>query len=375
MSDDSRRRRSGPGRRPRPSFDDDEQDYGPEQEYDDGGGARPRRRAPGPPRRRPGGRVTPARKQGGLWSLLFASPRAQSRRPVRREGFDWAVAEEEDYRRSRRDERDDWREDEDEEDDYAPRRRPPRERSRRGERLTLMDLCTPIFGYAAILPRESGGTHPAYAQFRQEVLNALQRIETEAPEHGIDREDAAAARYALALFMDEQVAESEWSGKSQWANEPLSMVLLADPEGGKNFFRRLESMGDRQRGVKEVYLVCLAMGYRGEHAEEPDPTKQATRLGEIRQKILRSIHREPLDTMDVLFPEAYEPAVPIEIDTPPPPKLWVGLSLGGVALAILIYIVLFVSAGRAPEEARKRLEGLRSSSVSSMDRGRTEEAR
>jgi len=219
-----------------------------------------------------------------------------------------------------------------------------------------MDLCTPVFGFAAILPREAGGIHPGYQQFRQEVRNALQRVESEAPEHGIDKEDAREACYALSLFMDEQVAESEWSGKPQWSAEPLSMVLLNDPEGGVNFFVHLDHLGDRQKAVKKVYLVCLALGYRGKHAEL-DPSQQAARIGEIRQKLLRSI-QDSLDSQDVLFPEGYEPAVPMEGQAPPPPRWWLLASFGTVAVALFLYLVLFWVAGRLPESAKESLRGL-----------------
>src|SRR4029078_5490850 len=107
--------------------------------------------------------------------------------------------------------------------------------------LTVMDLATPVLGSAAILPRgEGSGVQPGYPQFRQEVLTALRRIESEAPEHGIDREGAEHAAHALCVSMDEQVAESEWAGKAQWANETMNMALIQDPEGRLNFFSRLE---------------------------------------------------------------------------------------------------------------------------------------
>ncbi len=367
MRDDYRKGRPGPGRRPRPSFDDVEEDeQGPPADYGDEEEAPPpRRRGAPPPRRRPGAKPPARGRQSGLLGGLLGPKRASVRRPAGRERFDWAAAdEEEDYRHGSYDDREEW----DEEDERAPaRRRPPSHggRPKRRERTTLMDLCTPIFGYAAILPHDAGGMHPAYAQFRQEVLNALQRVESEAAEHGIDREDAADARYALALFMDEQVADSEWSGKAQWANEPLYMVLLGDPEGGKNFFLRLESLGDRQRAVKEVYLVCLAMGYRGQYAEL-DPTQQAARLGDIRQKTLRGIHPQPLDTMDVLFPEAYEPAAPIEDEAPPPPKLWVGLSIGGVVVALIVYVVLLFAASSQPRDADEKVRRVPAPSTSAV---------
>ena len=357
MKDD--RRRGGPPPRRRVKSDDldpqDDQDLDRDEDGDYDEPPRGKGRRPPPPargrqsRRRGAGRI-----EGGLLSRLFSSKRSESRRPLRRERFEWDVADDDegyDDRRARSDR------DEDDLDEAPRRRRSPERAPRRRERLGLMDLCTPIFGYAAILPRESEGVHPSYPQFRQEVLAALQRIESEAAGHGIDREDAAEARWALAAFLDEQIADSEWSGKAQWSTEPLYMVQLNDPQAGVNFFSRLESLGDRQRAVKEVFLVCLAMGFRGQFAEL-DPTQQAARIGEIRQKTIRSVHRQPLESMEVLFPEAYEPAVPIETEAPPPPRPWVIMSSAAVVLVAILYLVLYWAAGRLPHDAEKTLRKL-----------------
>jgi type VI secretion system protein ImpK len=277
--------------------------------------------------------------------------------------MDWDEAQEEEYDDSEG--RYDREGASDEYDEPRPRRRhaPPREGKRR-ERLTLMELCTPVFGYAAVLPRDAGGIQPGYQQFRQEVLNALQRIESEAPQHGIEREDATKAAYALSLFMDEQVGESEWTGKMQWIGEPLSIMKLQDPEGGINFFNILDSLGERQKAVKEVFLVCLSLGFRGKYAEIEDITQQSARIAEVRQKVLRTIHPSPLESRRLLFPEAYTEAIPLEDEAPPPPRWWVAASMATVAVCVLIYVLLFWSAINAPNSADAALKKVLAGEVS-----------
>jgi type VI secretion system protein ImpK len=291
----------------------------------------------------------------GFLARLFgrADDRGRGRRS--RADYDWDHAQDdaeaEDGRgRGGRYTRESW-------DDDSRSQRPKRQQKR-----SLIDLCTPVLAYSSVLPRDAGGMHPTYAQFRQEVLAALQTIESEAPESGIDREDAQDAVYALALFLDEDVATSEWTGKLQWANEPLYAVKLQDPEGGINFFRKLDEMGDRRRAVKEIFLVCLAMGFRGKYAEL-EPSQQAVKLGEIRQRVLRSIHETPLDNVEELFPEAYEPAQPLMDDVPPPPKWWITASFGVVALAVIVYALLLWAANNAPDVPAKRLKTVTVSEV------------
>ena len=234
----------------------------------------------------------------------------------------------------------------------AGTRKPPRQ-----ERLGLTDLCTPVFGYAGLLPDEAGGTQPGYEQFRREVVASLKRIESEASNHGIEAEDAHLASYGLSLFLDEQIARSAWAHKDQWAMEPLGILLHQDAEGGVNFYKRLEGLGERQKAVKEVFLVCLSLGFRGKYAEL-EATEQAAQVGEFRRKLVRSIRPKPLAQQSELFPEAYQAASALEDEVPPPPRWWLLASMGAVGVALLMYVLLFWLAGRSPRIAEPQIRAI-----------------
>jgi len=270
-------------------------------------------------------------------------------------GFDWSVADDDD------------RDDDDEYDDDRHHDE-PRERKRRGSRRrstkrrqTLMDLCTPVFSQLAILPAKPEDAHPQYLQFRNQIVEALDRIGREAPENGIEAEDANQACYGLCFLADTLVGESAWNGKLDWSGEPLGIVRYQDPEGGVNFFHRLEGFGERQRGVKEVYLVCLALGFRGKFAEL-EPTQQAAKLADLKQQIIRDVRPQSFEKLPELFPEAYEPADSIEGEVPPAPRWWWAVSIGVVVFSALIWGLLFWWAGTSPASAdgvvKQQLEGL-----------------
>jgi len=104
-----------------------------------------------------------------------------------------------------------------------------------------------------------------------------------------------------------------------------------------------------------VFLVCLALGFRGKFAEL-EPTEQAARIGEIRQRLVRAVRPEPLDKLPELFPEAYQEAESIEDEVPPPPRWWLYASMGIVAVALLIWIGLYVWAGRTSGPAIDRVD-------------------
>jgi type VI secretion system protein ImpK len=247
-------------------------------------------------------------------------------------------------------------------DDEAPARpaRPTRGKPRRARRrrARLADLCTPVFGYAALLPRgDVVEAEPSYASFREEVLTALKRIEDDAPKHGIELEDAREACYALCAFIDEQVARSSWEGRGTWAQEPLSSQKFDDVHAGDNFFEHLERLGSRQKDVKAVYLTCLAFGFVGRYAELP-PDQQATQLSEIRQRILRSIHPKSMEQLEDLFPWAYREARPIEEPGQPIPPWWYAVAGVSVVVLLGVWLLLFWWAGRAPASAETVVEEL-----------------
>lgn len=274
---------------------------------------------------------------------------ARERESTKAGGFDWSAVEDdssadEGLRRRRRTP---------EADTTADPGLTPRRVSRTS--VTLMDLATPVFACAALLPREGGSNvQPEYGEFRKGVLEALQKIESEGPDHGIDPDDAAEAVYALCLFMDEQVLESNWNHRQTWADEALHLGFRRDPEGGENFFHRLDELGARGSAAKEVYLACLALGFRGRYADL-DPTTAAAQLADLRQRTLRSLQAAPLDKEPMLFPDGYLEAKPIAQQGPPVPKWWLGAAAAVLALALLLYIVLFVIAGRLPRDAESRL--------------------
>ena len=208
-----------------------------------------------------------------------------------------------------------------------------------------------------MLPQDESSPQPGYEQFRQQVVSALQQVEKDAPANNIEPEDASQAVYALCFFMDSQVAESEWTGKSQWAMEPLGIMMQQDPEGGVNFFKRLEALREPQHELREVFLVCLALGYRGRFAELP-VTEQASRIGEIRQKLIRKIHPTPMEREPELFPEAYREAAPIVDPIQPPPRWWIVASFTAIGVAAVLYLVLWWAAGRSYIEPNKEIQPL-----------------
>jgi type IV/VI secretion system ImpK/VasF family protein len=135
----------------------------------------------------------------------------------------------------------------------------------------------------------------------------------------------------------------------------LSIALLGDPEGGVNFFRKLEQLREDQTEVMKIYLFCLALGYRGMHITEDVRKREAT-IEKIKKELHRRIGERAMESMERLFPDAYTPCQGVEDEVEPPPSWWVWASIGVVVGSILLWMALYWLAGRSPQSARDAID-------------------
>ncbi|MBK8096570.1 MAG: DotU family type IV/VI secretion system protein [Planctomycetes bacterium] len=131
----------------------------------------------------------------------------------------------------------------------------------------LPDLCADALAFAVQLRR---AREPGVDALRADVKKLFTAIDQGAQAAGKDTTLVAAARYALAAFLDEVVLTSNWSIRQEWASRPLQMEYFNDFTAGEEFYRKLDNLrgsrdAARQEAV-EVYALCLGLGFRGKHA-------------------------------------------------------------------------------------------------------------
>lgn len=259
-------------------------------------------------------------------------------------------------------------------DDDAPQ---PRRRRRavapaqtQAAEVGLLELCTPVFALARLLPGSAEDAQPEYELYRRQVLDEIRGLETRAAEHAVEPADAQHAAYALCLFIDEQVNASAWSERERWAAEPLHIMLQNDPEGGIHFFERLHQFGEHQSELKAVYLTCLAMGFRGMYAEYED-SAQAQQLMEIREKVFEGLGVRAMQRRRELFPEGYREAKPLEVTVPSGRLVWKLASFVACAVGLLLIAGMWIWSARRvsnAEDALKRAHGQLESSLENTRR-------
>jgi type VI secretion system protein ImpK len=164
--------------------------------------------------------------------------------------------------------------------------------------MRLIDNFMPLVGYVTLLRRDPGSVE--YQQVRGEV----QRLMV-ASEGCLRRGEAAPADYDLARFIvcawiDEVVLGSEWGGKGQWQREQLQRLYYNTFDAGVEAFEKLNQLGLEQKEVREVYFVCLSLGFKGRFINPGDDFL----LDQLRSSNLKILTGRPApDT--VLFAEAW----------------------------------------------------------------------
>ena len=173
--------------------------------------------------------------------------------------------------------------------------------------MHLSDCFMPLIAYLAYFLKTAGQRQPPYEQVKADILRLLGQSEGCVKKGLFSQEDYNLARFAVCAWVDEAILGSPWVQKNQWQREQLQRLFYQTTDAGEEFFEKLNSLGLQQREVREVYYLCLALGFMGRFIKPGDATL-IEQLKSSNLKILmeRSVKLPSLENTD-LFPEAYPP--------------------------------------------------------------------
>ena len=153
------------------------------------------------------------------------------------------------------------------------------------------------------------------------------------------------ARFAVLSWVDELVLNSPWQHRSEWQH--LMLTYYATLNAGNQFFDRLERQPVSARDVREMYYLCLALGFEGKFALAGNPNA----LRELRRTLYHQlVTAGGLRLSDAhLFPEAYRrpPSA-----APPAARHWGALWLALISVVPVVLFVVYLLVLRAGADAR-----------------------
>lgn len=117
--------------------------------------------------------------------------------------------------------------------------------------------------------------------FKDELSNMLIDSQTQAVKAGFPESCCSDALFPVIAYIDEVILTSEWKGKIEWQRDSLQRNFFNTTNSGYEFYERLNQLnrqGD-DRSVREVYLLCLSLGYKGRYFSPQDrPKIEETRV-------------------------------------------------------------------------------------------------
>ena len=177
--------------------------------------------------------------------------------------------------------------------------------------MHISEMFVDIIAYVVYFLKTSSKRQSPYDQVRAQILQLL----AESQRRSVDflPEEYEQARFAICAWIDEAVMNSGWNERSAWQREPLQLKFYQTTNAGELFFERLNILAVHQNDVREVYYLCLAMGFKGRYGNVED----GFLLDQLKSSNLKVLTGASIGLPSLkkaeLFPEAYPVESPEKI--------------------------------------------------------------
>jgi len=207
--------------------------------------------------------------------------------------------------------------------------------------MRLMDCFIELVAYVVYFQKSAGKRQPPYNQVKHDIERFIAVSQNRAAQSKASADDYDQARFAVFAWVDEMVLSSDWSHKNQWQSEQLQRTYFQTTDAGELFFERLNTLGPHQRDVREVYYLCLALGFMGRFCHDGDEYL-LDQLQTSNLKLLTGSAVGPPSASGIrLFSEAY----PSETETPRASEnsrnIFSAFTLLGIGFPVVLFGALF----------------------------------
>lgn len=148
-----------------------------------------------------------------------------------------------------------------------------------------------LFAYTTMLKATCARRQPPVAEVRERVRDLLHASAQKMRAHAIDPRDYDEARFAVCAWIDETLLNMPWTHREEWLKFLLQSEHYGTTKAGDEFFERLNLLRPEQGAAREVYYLCLALGFIGRYCAPGDEFL----LEQLRRSNLKLLGRPPLD--------------------------------------------------------------------------------
>lgn len=129
--------------------------------------------------------------------------------------------------------------------------------------MSLADTLIPLFAQVRAFTRAPSGDA---ASLTAQLDGAIAAARLRAHDAGFSQADIDEALFAFSAWADELLLTTQWEGAGQWQRHLLQRRYSNLSNAGVVFYDRLAQLTPSQLAVREVFYLCLALGFGGRYA-------------------------------------------------------------------------------------------------------------
>jgi len=172
--------------------------------------------------------------------------------------------------------------------------------------MRVVDCFTDVILFARRMAR-SEAEEISCEEAKKVFTTLIIESEKTANEYEIAAEIFESAKFPVVAYVDEILLCSKWPEKTLWQKEPLQRIYFNTTNAGSEFYDRLYELNKfgPDRDVREVYGLCLGLGFRGKYFRGEDRKKYEEIKAFNLNLLLPDEAQKNIDS-STLFPSAYK---------------------------------------------------------------------
>lgn len=207
--------------------------------------------------------------------------------------------------------------------------------------MHLTDCFMELVAYVAYFLKTAAKKQPPFEQVKADILRLLTKSEECVRKGLFSQEDYDQSRFMICAWIDEAILGSSWDHKNLWQREQLQRLYYNTTEAGEEVFERLNALGLHQREIRELYYLCLTLGFKGRFIRQGDEyLLEQLKASNLKLLIGSSVGIPSLERAE-LFPESY-PVESFEIGPQKQKLRFSVFTLIGLAGPVFLFGLLFL---------------------------------
>jgi len=171
--------------------------------------------------------------------------------------------------------------------------------------MRLTDCFIDLIAYVAYFIKSLDSRQPSFDRVKTDIERLISDSQGCLKKGDFSHDDHDLARFAIFAWVDEIILSSSWNERNRWLGEQLQRVYYNTSDAGELFFEKLNNIGLHQRDVREVYYLCLAIGFTGRYCNPGDELLiEQLKVSNLKLLTGSSATVHSLNSGE-LFPEAY----------------------------------------------------------------------